>query len=87
MVRALCRGRGTWRFIKYSDTLVPRHTKYSGLGAKASEYFMNRQVISHRLTRLEYIMHSASTSFDLTRSGLPYSGCHHTVVSDFQVLK
>ena len=28
------------RFIKYSNGLVPKHTN---LGAKPSEYFMNRQ--------------------------------------------
>jgi len=40
------RGFGTWRLIKYSVALALRHTKYLGLGAKASEYFMNRQVLS-----------------------------------------
>jgi len=38
------RGFGTWRLIKYSVALALRHTKYLGLGAGASEYFMNHQV-------------------------------------------
>jgi len=40
------RGFGTWRSIKYSVALALRHTKYLDLGAKVSEYFMNRQVLS-----------------------------------------